>query len=160
MTVLRVWLARVAGLFRRSARDRALDAELRAHLDELADDMVDRGLSRTEAEASARRAFGGLDQIKEAYRDQRGWPLVDSLGHDFWMARRQLTVRSGSTALIVIGLGLYIGVSMAFFTIVNAICLRGLPIPAPDRVLFLSTLDRDGSAAGISYPDFVDLQRS
>ncbi len=160
MTVLRVWLARVAGLFRRSARDRALDAELRAHLDELADDMVDRGLSRTEAEAAARRAFGGLDQIKEAYRDQRGWPLVDSLGHDFWMARRQLTVRSGSTALIVIGLGLGIGVSMAFFTIVNAICLRGLPIPAPDRVLFLSTLDRDGSAAGISYPDFVDLQRS
>jgi predicted permease len=160
MTTLRVWLARVAGLFRRSARDRALDDELRAHLDDLADDLADGGLSRAEAEAAARRAFGGLDQIKEAYRDQRGWPLIDSLGHDVRMARRLLTVRPASTLLIVGGLGLGIGVSMAFFTIVNAICLRGLPIPAPDRVLFFSTHARDGSSAGIAYPDFIDLRRS
>jgi predicted permease len=160
MTGLRVWLLRLAGLFRRSTRDRALDAELRAHLADLADDLVDRGLSRAEAEREARRTFGGVDQIKEAYRDQRGWPLFDSLGHDFRMARRLLTTRPGSTALIVAGLGLGIGVSMAFFTIVNAICLRGLPIPRPDRVLFLSTRDKEGAAAGISYPDFLDLRRA
>jgi putative ABC transport system permease protein len=160
MTTLRVWLARVAGLFRRSARDRALDDELRAHLDDLADDLVDGGLSRAEADAAARRAFGGLDQVKEAYRDQRGWPIVDSLGHDIRLARRLLTMRPASTMLIVGGLGLGIGVSMAFFTIVNAICLRGLPIPAPDRVLFFNTHARDGSSAGIAYPDFVEMERS
>jgi putative ABC transport system permease protein len=160
MTVIRVWLTRLAGLFRRSARDRALDAEMRAHLDDLTDDLIDSGLSRAEAEAAARRAFGGVDQIKEAYRDQRGWPLIDSLGQDVRMARRAVTARPGSTMLIVAGLGLGIGVSMGFFTIVNAICLRGLPIPDPDRVLFLSTRNHDESAAGISYQDFVDLRQS
>jgi predicted permease len=160
MIALRVWLARVAGLFRRSARDRALDDELRAHLDDLADDFVDGGLSRADAEAAARRAFGGLDRIKEAYRDQRGWPIVDALSHDVRMARRLLTIRPASTLLIVGGLGLGIGVSMAFFTVVNAICLRGLPIPEPGRVLFFSTHARDGSSAGLSYPEFVDLRRS
>jgi predicted permease len=160
MTGLRVWLTRVAGLFRRSARDRALDDELQAHLADLIDDFVDRGFSRTEAERLARRAFGGVEQIKDAYRDQRGWPILDSLAQDFRMARRLLATRPGSTALIVGSLGVGIGVSMAFFTMVNAICLRGLSIPHPDRVLFLSTRDKDGGAAGISYPDFLDLRRA
>ena len=160
MTALRVWFARVAGLFRRSARDRALDAELRAHLADLTDDLVDRGRSRADAEAEARRTFGGVDQVKEACRDQRGWPLVDSLRQDVHTARRVLAAHPGSTLLIVAGLGLGIGVSMGFFTIVNAICLRGLPIPQPDRVQFMTSRDRDGKAGGLSYADFEDLRQA
>ncbi len=160
MTAVRVWLARLAGLFRRTARDRALDAEMRAHLEDLTDDLIDRGLSRAEAEAAARRAFGGVEQVKDACRDQRGLPLIDALAHDVRMARRGIAIRPGSTMLIVAGLGLGIGVSMALFTIVNAICLRGLPIPDPDRVLFLSTRTQDGRALGVSYPDFAGLRQA
>ena len=32
-----------------------------------------------DAVSAAKREFGGVDQIKEAFRDQRGLPLVDAL---------------------------------------------------------------------------------
>lgn len=158
MTTLRVWLARLAGLFRRSSRDRALDDEIRAHIDDLADDLVERGMSRADAAAEARRQFGGVDRIKDTYRDQRGWPSLDSVGHDVALGFRQLRTQRASALLVVLCLGLGMGVSMAFFTIVNAHCLRGLPIPQTDRVLFLSTRDRSDAEAGLSPADVDALQ--
>ncbi len=158
MTPLRVWLSRVAGLFGRSSRDRALDDEIRAHIDDLADDLVERGMSRADAAAEARRQFGGVDQVKASYRDQRGWPFIDSVGHDAMLAFRQLRTQRASALLVVLCLGLGMGVSMAFFTIVNAHCLRGLPIPRADRVLFLSTRDRSDAEAGLSFADVDALQ--
>ncbi len=157
MSTLRVWWSRVSGLFRRSARDRALDDELQAHLGDLTDELVDRGMSRAEAVAEARRQFGGIDQVKASYRDQRGWPAVDGLRQDVAFALRQLRSQRASTTLAVLCLALGMGVSMAFFTIVNAHCLRGLPITQPERVLHIATRDRDGDASGLSYADFMAL---
>jgi putative ABC transport system permease protein len=159
VTSLRVLLARVAGLFQRSRRDRALDDEIQAHLGDLTDDLVAQGMSRAGAIAEARRRFGGIAQVKESYRDQRGWPSLDSLRHDVGLAGRLLRAQRGSTLLAVMSLGVGIGVSMGFFTVVNAICFRGLPIAQPDRVFALGTLDRESKAAGLSYPDFLDLRR-
>ena len=159
MTALRVWLARVTGLFGRRSRDEALAAELQAHLDEMTDELVERGMSPAQAAAAARRTFGGVDRIKEAYRDQRGWPSLELLAHDVRLALRLLAARPGSAALAVVGLALGIGVSMALVTIVNAHCLRGLPIDSPDRVLFVTTRDREARPGGMSYADFRDLQR-
>src|SRR5690606_36039652 len=118
-------------------RDRALDDELQAHLGDLTDELVDRGMSRTEAVAEARRQFGGIDQVKASYRDQRGWPAVDGLRQDVAFALRQLRSQRASTTLPVLCLALGVGVSMAFFTIVNAHCLRGLPITQPERVFHI-----------------------
>lgn len=159
MTPLRVWLARARALVGRPAHDRALDDEVRAHLEDLTDELIEGGLPPVDAAAEARRRFGGVDQIKEAYRDQRGWPSLDGLRQDVALAWRHLSMQRGSTTTAVFSLGLGIGVSMAFFTIVNAICLRGLPIEAPDRVLFLTTRDREAKPAGLSYGEFSDLRR-
>ncbi len=160
MTFLRAWLARFGGLFRGASRDQALSDEIQAHLDHLADDLMERGMSRTEALAAAHRAFGGVDQIKEAYRDQRGWPPVEQFAGDLRLALRLVAARPGAAALAVISLALGIGVSMAFFTLFNAICLRGLPIDRPDRVLFLTSRDAEAKPSGLSYADFRDLQSS
>lgn len=160
MTPLRIWFARLSGLFRRPSRDRALDDEIQGHLDDLTDDLVDSGMSRSNAVAEARRQFGGVDQVKEMYRDQRGWPSVDWLRQDIGLALHRLRTQPASTLLAVLSLGLGIGVSMGFFTIVNAICLRGLPIDRPERVLFLGTRDREARPAGVSYADFLDFRRN
>jgi hypothetical protein len=64
----------------RGRRDARLDDEMAEHLDALRDDFAARGLSATDADAAARRAFGGVDQAKARYRDQRGWPALDALG--------------------------------------------------------------------------------
>ena len=64
--------------FRRRDRiERAIDAELRDHLERLAADLLARGLDERDARSLARLEFGGLDQIKDACRDQRPLAFVN-----------------------------------------------------------------------------------
>ena len=60
----------------RRQREERLSEEIKAHLDLMADDYLAQGMSPDEARLAARKAFGGVDQVKERYRDQRGMPLV------------------------------------------------------------------------------------
>ncbi|MGH7555203.1 MAG: permease prefix domain 1-containing protein, partial [Longimicrobiales bacterium] len=56
--------SRIRALFRRSQ----LDDEVRAHLELLAADYVRRGMPPEQARLAARRAFGAIEPMKEAYR--------------------------------------------------------------------------------------------
>ena len=76
MTALRVRARRLLGLFRTRYADETLDAELRAHLQFLTDEYIRRGLNPEQARHAAHREFGGIEQTKEAYRDQRGFPFA------------------------------------------------------------------------------------
>jgi putative ABC transport system permease protein len=69
----RTFLSRVHGLFRRRALDRQLEEELRFHLEMEAEKNRKCGASSEDALAAARRAFGGSEQVKEIYREQRGY---------------------------------------------------------------------------------------
>ena len=76
MTRLRVIVARLVGFLSTRRRDADLNDEIQAHLDLLTNEHMRAGLSLDDARAAARREFGGVDQIKETYRDQRGLPFV------------------------------------------------------------------------------------
>jgi predicted permease len=148
----------MAGLFGRQRRDRALDDEIQGHLDLLADDFVSRGMSRDDAIVAARRALGRLEPVKESYRDQRGLPIVDALRQDVRFAIRLLGRHRAFTVAAAGTLAVGIGVNTTFFTIVNAICIRGLPIDRPGEVLELTTLDPRGQRTGMSYLDFQEVR--
>jgi hypothetical protein len=79
---LRVQVSRVVAVFTKRRRDAELTEEIQAHLDSLAEDYVHRGMSLDEARGAARRDFGGLEQMKEQYRAQRGLPLLETLAQD------------------------------------------------------------------------------
>jgi hypothetical protein len=66
------WILRLRALFRRTAVEDDIDAELQFHLDHQVQAHLARGLDRAEAMRRARLEFGGLDQIKEEYRDALG----------------------------------------------------------------------------------------
>ena len=70
MERLRVMVSRWSGLFRRRALDADLDRELRAHLEALTEENIRRGMNEREARYAARSEFGGLEQMKESYREQ------------------------------------------------------------------------------------------
>ena len=108
--------------------------------------------------AAARRAFGGVDQIKEAYRDQRGLPFIDALGQDVRFAVRMMRRNRAFAITAVLVLGLGIGVNNMLFTILNAHTLRGLPIRQSHRVLFISSLDDRGPDRGLSFADYTDIR--
>ncbi|MBI3262126.1 MAG: ABC transporter permease, partial [Acidobacteria bacterium] len=158
MTALKVFLSRALDLVRRRQRNERFSEEVQAHLELLTDEYVSRGMSISDARVAARRMFGGVDQVAAAYRDQRGLPVVDALMLDLRFALRLLARDRGFAVMALLVLGLGIGVNNMLFTILNAHTLRGLPIPRPDRVAYVSTFDHRNTDRGVSYPDFEDLR--
>jgi putative ABC transport system permease protein len=147
----------VDGLLRRQ-RDARLDEEIETHLDALRDDFVARGYAPGDADAAARRAFGGVDQMKARYRDQRGWPWIDAVIQDLRFAVRHLVRDRAFATPVVLVLALGLGVGHMFFTLTYAHVLRGLPMDAVERVLAVSSVDASGTVRGVSYADFADLR--
>ena len=156
---MRTFLSRLLDVVLASRRERRLHDEIQAHLDLLTDQFVSRGMTPADARLAARRAFGGLEQMKEAYRDRRGLPVIDALTQDVRFAVRLLRRNRGFAVTAVLVLGLGIGVNNMLFAILNAHTIRGLPIRQVDRVVYVSTLDDRNADRGVSYPDFDDLKR-
>jgi putative ABC transport system permease protein len=130
---IRVLVSRFLGKFGRPRRERDLHDEVETHLQLLTDEHILSGLSPAHAQAAGRRAFGGVEQMKECYRDQRGWPWLEDLVRDTWYGARLLMRRPGFTTAAVFALALGIGANTVVFTIVNAILLRNLPFDHPSR---------------------------
>jgi putative ABC transport system permease protein len=161
VSTLRVLLARVRALFRPGASDSELEQDIQAHLELLAEDYERRGLSAADARAAARRDFGGVEQMKEAYRDQRGIPLLESLLQDLRYACRTLAHSPGVTltAIVTIALGVF-GPTVTF-TMAKAWILEPLPFERPHELVDLRALDsKTGDFGSVNAADFSDWQKS
>jgi predicted permease len=139
MDFIRILLNRCVALFRHQRLDEDLDEEMRAHIDLAVEENVKRGMSGQEARTAALREFGGVAQTKERYRVQRGMPRIEALIQDTRCALRQLVRNPGFTLTVIVTLALSIGANTAIFSIVNALMLKSLPYPHPERmgVIFL-----------------------
>lgn len=147
--------------FRRIARwrnrDSEIEEELQAHLALAIRDRLERGEPRAEAERNARREFGNRTLIAEVTRETWGWSLLDRLGRDFAIGVRGMRRRPGFVAAAVLMVALGIGANTAVFSVVNALLVKPLPYPDPDRIVDLSTVLKDtGESMLVSEPDFRD----
>src|SRR5574339_1012475 len=113
MRRLRAGLLRLIGVFSTKRADRELSAELDSHLQLHIDDNIRAGMSPLEARRRAVLALGGIEQTKEAYRDRRGIPTLDSLFHDAGHALRGLARNRTFAAACIVTLALGIGVNTA-----------------------------------------------
>ena len=75
---------------------------------------------------------------------------------DVRYAARLLLKDRWFTLMAVVVLALGIGANNTVFTIVNAVLLRGLPLPRPDQIMFIGTRDAQGRDQGVSLRDFED----
>jgi predicted permease len=135
--LLRVLAARIRAILAKD-RDRDLHDEIQTHLDLLTAEYVRRGLSPDAAHAAARREFGGVEQVKEQYRDQRRWRLVDELVHDLRDASRTLRKDRAFALIAIATLSIGIAATSVAFTQLNAVLWKPLPVGSPDRVRVLS----------------------
>lgn len=142
----RAFLVRFTALFRR--RDADLSAEIESHLAFHIDDNLRAGMSPEEARRYALLRFGGIEPIKERYRDQRGVPVLDDLFQDVRYGLRQLSQHRAFTIVAITALALGVGATIAIFSVVNTVLLRPLPIRDADRFVLITTVNSsDGDAS-------------
>ena len=163
MTWLRILALRWQSLFRKRRLEQELDEELRSHLEMLIEENLRKGMSSEEARYAARRSLGGVEQMKEVYREQRGLPVIETLVQDLRYGLRMLLKNRGFTAVAVLTLALGIGANTAIFSLINAVMLRMLPVREPERLALFAEVDTRGTRESFSYPlyeRFLDHQSS
>jgi predicted permease len=152
MSTLRRWLRRLTTTFGSGRAERELNREVASHLALIEDDFRRRGLSADEARAAARRAFGGVEQMKERQRDARSFVLFDQLKQDVRYALRSMRRAPGFAAAVVLTLALGIGANTAIFSLLDAVLLKSLPVREPGRLYYLAHGTGATPSLSANYP--------
>jgi putative ABC transport system permease protein len=153
-----VW-RRLRARWRADRLDQDLRDEMAFHLAMRAEQLQQSGVP--DAARRARRQFGNPVRFREDLRQQ--WTLAPQLallGQDLRYAARTLRRKPGFALVVVLTLAFGIGINTATFSIVNAVLIRPLGFPEPERLVSLKEDLTGFDTAGVfSPPDFVDVAR-
>src|SRR5262245_45571200 len=141
MTWLRIFIHRLCGLFLKRKMERDLEDEIRSHLDMQIEDNLRLGMSPEEARYEALRKFGGVEQVKERYRDRSSLSFVDSTFQDLRYGLRMLWKDKGFTAVATLSLAFGIGANTAIFSLIDTVLIKMLPVKNPEQLVFLERGD-------------------
>src|SRR5882724_9715772 len=133
-----------------------LKRELAHHLHELTAEYERRGHSHEEAMWMAKREFGGSEQVKERCRDERRWAWMSGIGQDVAFALRQMRRSPGFAVTAVLTLALGIAANVIVFGVLQAMVLRSLDVPHPDRVMTLGSTSM--AFPVLAYPEVRDVR--
>lgn len=157
MRHLRVFVHRLSGLFRKDRREREFAEEIESNLQMNIADNLRLGMSAGEARRQALIQLGGVEATKEAYRDQRGFPLFETLVSDVRYGVRGLRRSPAFALTAVLTLALGIGATTAIFSAVYALLIRPLPYHDPSRLVWVTERPRSGVVGfgAIATPDMI-----
>ncbi len=158
----RRWQRRLRYLLQNGERARLLREEMELHLDMKIQELMEAGMTESDARGAARRQFGNFALHQE---ESRGTWIARWLGdliQDTAFAARTIRNQPGFAALAVLSAALGIGACSMLFGIANFALFRPLPVDDPSRLASISGISfRRGDAGhSMSYPDFEDLRQA
>ena len=138
-----------------------MDEEMRLHIEMRTQQNIGFGMAPEEARRRAMVQFGGMEATKEACREQRGLPVVETLWWDIRYGVRMLWKSPGFTAAAVLTLALGLGVNTSVFSLFSAVLVRPLPFRAPERLVWISNpVAGDGLPGLTRRANFLDWKES
>jgi len=160
---LRVFAARLRGLFGNRKPDSDFHHEMQAHLRLLAERFIRQGMTPDDAAWAARRQFGNAALLQQDQREMQAFPFFEATWRALRYGVRQLRVNPMFTTFVVLSLALGIGANTAVFTLLDQLVLRLLPVKDPEQLVMIwSTGPHLGQNSGprmASYPMYEDFQR-
>ena len=132
------WLSRFVSVIRSDRLNRDLDDEIRFHLDARTEEYTRAGLSIEEASARARRQFGSPALVRDASRDIKLFPRIESILRDVSFAMRLWRRNKLVTGAALVSLSLAIGACTAAFSLIDALILRTLPVDDPQSLVYVA----------------------
>jgi len=152
-----IWLDR---LLRRGRINDDLTQEIRAHLDQRADELIARGMRPADARAEARRAFGNITVIQEQGREVWEWRGIESSLMDGRLALRQLRRAPAVSAIVIVTLAIGIAATTTVFSWTRSVLLDALPgVGDPSRIMALECTTASGSWTPTSWLDYRDFRK-
>ncbi len=138
-----------------------IDQELQAHFEMLRQERLEAGDTPEQAERFARLRLGSRPAAREAVLDEGGWHRLESLARHLRLALRSYARNGGAYILATAILSLGIGLSVALFSVVDAVVLTPLPVPGEERVHLIWKTDPAQQAhlvGEMAYVELGDLQ--
>src|SRR5262245_18722381 len=158
---MRRTILRLLSSFRSSRAEQELAREIRSHLQLLEDQYIARGMDAEAARYAARRAFGGVEQVKEHQREARmfrwlaGWPMDLKLGVRMLVKYPGLTIVGGVAMACASCVGLVIFQVMTLFTDPT------LPLSDGARLVEIRSIDVAANEDEKRIlPDFLEWRQS
>lgn len=134
-----------------------LDEEIRAHLAMDAADRMDRGVTRAEAEAEARREFGNVALVRDVTESFWRWRRLERFTGHMRYALRALRRSPGFSITVIATLAVGVGAACAMFTVVDRVLLRPVPYVDANRLVEIGERSRGGAAFHES--PYLDIQQ-
>ena len=138
---LHVLFARIRGFFRPGELDREFDEEIESHLALAEADKIRQGMAPAEARRRARAELGGVTQLREATREARGLPWIDTFWLDIKLGLRMLRKSWGLTLIGGLAMTIVFVIGVLVFTFFDLAFGGRLPLDEGQRVVALQTWD-------------------
>jgi predicted permease len=162
MRTLRRFFKRLTSWATTQQDEERLQAEIAEHLAMQTAENIQAGLSPIEARRQAMLKFGGVEAMKEEYRDRKGLPFLETLAQDLRYALRQLVASPGFTFIVIATMALGVGATTAIYSVIDVTLLHPLPYPNPSELVRIED-DLPGVGAqdvSVSIPEWKDLENS
>ncbi len=155
LSLLNSWRYRSAALLRTALRRRRfesdMDEEIRFHIDQRTDELVQQGVPAKEARRKARVEFGGPESHRDGMRQAFGLRWLDELAADLRYSTRLLRKSPGFTVIAVASLALALGANTTIFSVANQILFERLAVSHPEQLHLLFHVDEENTVFHMNW---------